>query len=835
MQDKDISSYEYCSVYILDNPYCIDNEYDYYIPADLRGYVFRGCFITVPFGKGNRKQMAIAVGLKRASDYKDVKPIVDVCRDKDPVTEDILKTCFYVKDQTLCTMGDAVRSAVPSAVLGKLSEYYYPCEQKDASRSLSCELDPADLFVYEYIKGRGYVSEDSLKARFGAGSASESLKKLLQKKYIGRDLRESGSASEQFDVYCTLSDRENARRILYGDSDLKLRSQKHKQIIEYLLENEGEIAVDTVLDATDASKAQLKALKEKGIVEEILKRVYRESISVNASERREITLTDEQNNAFSYIRSAIDSGKAQAILLHGVTGSGKTSVMMKAVEECVSRGKGAIMLLPEIALTPQTLGRFYSYFGNRIALVHSALSAGERYDAYSKIRSGEADIVIGTRSAIFAPVKDLGLIVIDEEHEATYKSETNPKYHARDVARFRCADMNAVMLLASATPSVESYTKACDGKYKLLTLKQRYNDAKLPTVDIYDMRNECRAGNMSPIGQRLREKLVSVTGRGEQAILFLNRRGYNTMISCRSCGESIKCPNCSVAMHYHTYKGNYDSGFLFCHLCGYKTSVPSSCPQCGSGHIQRLGFGTQKIEEELQELLPGRRIIRLDADTTSKKESHKDLLEAFRRHEGDVLLGTQMVTKGHDFPDVTLVGVLLADMSLYVDDYHANERTFSMLTQVIGRAGRGDREGYALIQTNNPDNDIIKRACTQDYEEFYKNEIRLRKLLTFPPYCDIALLTLTSSDEKQALMTATRLKEEIEVLTKDQFSDVRFLMFGPFEAPVYKMEGKYRIRIVIKCRINKRSRELFSHLLKTFGRENASRPILTVDFNPSGL
>ena len=357
----------------------------------------------------------------------------------------------------------------------------------------------------------------------------------------------------------------------------------------------------------------------------------------------------------------------------------------------------------------------------------------------------------------------------------------------------------------------------------------------LPEVVIHDMRNEVATGNVSPIGSLLKEKLVEVMSRGEQAVLFLNRRGYNTMISCRSCGEVIKCPNCSVAMHYHTKGGNYDDGFLFCHLCGTKAPVPKMCPDCQSEHLYKMGFGTQKIQQELEELLPGKRIIRLDADTTGKKTSHKELLEAFRRHEGDVLLGTQMVTKGHDFPDVTLVGVLLADMSLYMDDYHANERTFSMLTQVIGRAGRGQKRGMAIIQTNNPNNETIARACTQNYREFFENEIRLRKLLVFPPYCDIALLTLTSSDEKQTLMMATRLREEIETLMKNEYSDTPLIVFGPFEAPVYKVEGKYRVRMVVKCRLNRRSRELFSSLLCTFGKDGVNKPILTVDFNPTSL
>ena len=340
---------------------------------------------------------------------------------------------------------------------------------------------------------------------------------------------------------------------------------------------------------------------------------------------------------------------------------------------------------------------------------------------------------------------------------------------------------------------------------------------------------------MSPIGRLLNEQLRRVADRGEQSILFLNRRGYNTSVSCRSCGETLTCPNCSISLNYHTKKGNYDDGFLFCHFCGFKSRVPDTCPSCKSEHLQKIGFGTQRLERELAELLPDKKILRMDADSTSAKNSLPELLTKFKNREADVLLGTQMVTKGHDFPNVTLVGVLLADMSVYMDDYHANERTFSMLTQVIGRAGRSEKKGIAIIQTNNPDNDTIKLACAQDYEAFYESEIRLRKLLVFPPYCDIALINISCSDEKQAVMGAVRVREEIDRQTSGEFADVKLIVFGPVESPVYKAEGKYRMRIVIKCRLNKRSREFFSRLLGDFGKNNKSRASMSVNFNPTAL
>ena len=456
-------------------------------------------------------------------------------------------------------------------------------------------------------------------------------------------------------------------------------------------------------------------------------------------------------------------------------------------------------------------------------------------DAYHRILSGEADVVVGTRSAVFAPVKNLGLIVLDEEHEHTYKSDMNPKYHARDVARYRCAHNKAVMLLCSATPSLESYKRAKEGRYTLLTLRSRHAGAVLPEVRVADMRGEAGEGNLSPLGRQLTEALTENVAAGNQAILFLNRRGYNHVVSCRSCGKAVTCPSCSVSLTYHTKKNSYDEGYLVCHICGRRQPLPLTCPSCGSEHLARLGYGTQRVEQELGELLPGRGILRMDTDTTSTRFSYDELLVAFRRHEADVLLGTQMVTKGHDFPDVTLVGVLMADASLYLDDYRAGERTFSMLTQVIGRAGRAGKRGMAVIQTCNPDHDVIALACKQDYESFYEREIKLRRLLVFPPFCDIALLTLSHKDERELLLAARALSDELSGRISSTYSDVRVVVFGPFEAPVYRADGNYRMRMVVKCMLTKRSRAMFAELLCAFQKQGNGTPLLSVDFNPSNL
>ena len=830
-------AFEYAKVYLLDNPYSIDTTYDYFIPPDMRGEIGRGSFVAVPFGRSNRKQMALVWSLTHAPDYKDAKPIDSVCIDRAPLDEEMLLLSEFMKEHFLCTIGEAVRCTVPAAAIGRMEEFYYP--NPTGGPDATGKNAPIDLFVYEYIVTAGGRTMDALKVKFGAAAAREAVEHLLSKGYIGKELHVGRVAGESFENYYSLAVcREDAERILNGEGGIKLRSAVHKAIIGALLRADEPMSAQALMRDCSAGSAQFKALIDKGLIKLDARRVFRDSIytsNEHVGELREVVLNDEQRAACDEIIKQLDAKKAAASLLFGVTGSGKTSVIMGAIDAALERGRGVIMLLPEIALTPQTLRIFNSRYGDRVALIHSGLSAGERYDSYSRIRSGEADLVVGTRSAVFAPVHDLGLIIIDEEHESTYKSDTSPKYHARDIARFRCAHNDAVMLLSSATPSIESFTKAREGKYKLLRLKNRYGDAVLPEVKIYDMRNEQRTGNLSPIGRLLKTELAAVAERGEQSVLFLNRRGYNTSVSCRSCGETLTCPNCSISLNYHTKRGTYDEGFLFCHFCGFKSRVPEECPSCKSEHLQKIGFGTQRVEREIKDLLPEKRVLRMDADSTSTKNSLPELLSRFKNREADVLLGTQMVTKGHDFPDVTLVGVLLADMSIYMDDYHANERTFSMLTQVIGRAGRSEKRGVAVIQTNNPDNDTIKLACAQDYEAFYESEIRLRKLLVFPPYCDIALINISCGDEKQAVIAAAKLRREIDRYHNLEFKDVQLMIFGPFESPVYKAEGKYRMRIVIKCRLNKRTREFFSTLLCEFGRNNKSRAVMSVNFNPTSL
>ena len=607
-----------------------------------------------------------------------------------------------------------------------------------------------------------------------------------------------------------------------------IRSEGQRAVIEYLVKI-GSADMELVRAIPGVTYAHVSALADKNIIKivesEAIRNPYAEYARIR--DNSVVELSDAQQTAYNTIENLLLSEKAEAALLFGITGSGKTKVIMKAIDRTLAIGKRVIMLVPEIALTPQTVNIFCRRYGERVAVIHSSLSQCERLDAWRRIKRGDVDLVIGTRSAVFAPIDNLGMIVIDEEHEHTYKSESDPKYHARDIAAYRCGKSNALMLLASATPSLESFYKAKNNVYTLVPLRERYGGARLPDAVIVDMREELRLGNTSPISDRLLKSLNAVYENENQAILFLNRRGYSTQINCRECGDVLTCPRCSVSLTYHADR---DGGKMLCHMCGYTDRVPKACPSCNAEKLAFLGYGTQKLESELNKYAPDMSVLRMDADTTSGKMSYDRMLEDFREGRADILLGTQMVAKGHDFPRVTLVGVALADTSLYVSDFRAAEKTFSLLTQVIGRAGRAGDSGLAVIQTFAPKNEVIRLACNQDYEKFYEGEIALRKELSYPPFCDIAQLTLTSEDEQELFRESKRLSDKILERLNSDLGKLPFIVFGPFEAQVYKLNEKYRMRMIIKCRLNNLSRRFFHELLCEF---SPSRKVtLAIDFNP---
>ncbi len=741
-------------VYLLDAPYHIDRGFDYFSDTELP----LGAIVKVPFGNADRLRLGVVTAIGGDSEGVVLKPVHSALQERYFLTEEMLGLCFFLKEYTLCTLGEAVKAVLPP------------------------------------------------------GATAESLNVKIKKT-------------------CSLAlSKEDTEALLAAKGRAGIRSEGQRAVLDYLLDITS-AEYELLRELPGVSAANISALRDKGYIRisesEEMRNPY-STYSVGAR-RDEIVLSRAQTDAYIKIDELLKEDAPRAALLFGVTGSGKTKVIMRAIDETLDMGKRVIMMVPEISLTPQTLGIFCKRYGERVAVIHSSLSRGERLDAWHRIKKGEVDLVIGTRSAVFAPLSDIGLIVIDEEHEHTYKSESDPKYHARDVAAFRVGKSRGLMLLASATPSLESYYKAKCGKYSLITLKERYGGVKLPDAVIVDMREELRLGNTSAISERLLECLGELRERGEQAILFLNRRGYNSQINCKNCGEVLTCPRCSVSLTYHTGSGG---GKLLCHLCGHTEPVPRKCPSCGSDKLSFVGSGTQKVEAELGMYLPSSPIMRMDADTTTGKLAYDRMLEDFRRGRAEILLGTQMVAKGHDFPKVTLVGVVLADTSLYVSDFRASERTFSLLTQVIGRAGRAS-EGVAVIQTYSPKNEIIRLACLQDYESFYEGEIAIRSELSYPPFCDMVSLTLTSENERALFDAARKLSESVGKKLEGEYSNYPFITFGPFEAQVYKLNDKYRMKMVVKCRLNRDTRRMFHELLTEFAKERLVT--LSVDLNPQNI
>ncbi len=797
-----------------------DKLYSYILPADLLPTAQAGCRVTVPFGRGNTKRQGIIFKIAEG-ELKNLKSIYGLIDEEPILNEEMLAVCFFLHERTFCTYYDAVHAVLPTGLTHRMVNYY--SANPDFVSSNLLEHDENQIYTYLFNKGE--TAEKDIVKNFGV--VSDVLEKMCRIEALVKNSDTKRRMKDATQKWVRLSD----------DIDLsKIKFTSQQSQVVSLLGEVGTAAAKEICYFTGVSTAVIDRLISKGILIGFEKPVYRTpKIKPSQKGGGEILLTDEQQLAFNGLLKEFKDEEAHTALLYGITGSGKTKVFLKLVDAAVQDKRGVIVMVPEISLTPQLLGIFSARYGDKIAVFHSAMSMGQRMDEWKRIRDGKALIALGTRSAVFAPFKELGLVIIDEEQEHTYKSDMNPKYHTRDVARYRAAYHSCVMLLASATPSFESYKKALDGKYTLIELKNRYGGARLPEAIISDMRPEIKSGNTTPLGKELCERLISTTAEKNQSILFINRRGYNNFLSCRDCGEAVRCPNCSVSMTYHTDTPQYTDGYLACHWCGKRIPVPQSCPTCQGSHLARMGYGTQRVEQELGFILPSANILRMDTDTTAQKNSYEELLGKFKRHEADVLLGTQMVTKGHDFPDVTLVGVLLADSSLYLDDYRAAERTFAMLTQVIGRAGRAQKNGVAVIQTNNPDNECIRLAAKQDYRAFYDSEIKLRRLLVFPPFCDIALLTLTSRDEKELLKASALLSNKLKLCVKKEYSDIPIIAYGPFEAPVYKVENKYRMRMVLKCTNNKRTRAMLFELLSYFSASGAKGLSLSVDINPTNL
>lgn len=671
--------------------------------------------------------------------------------------------------------------------------------ERDKLKEIARVLDPEPVFTPDQLKLALWMRDRFFCTFYEAARAM-----LPAGMWFSSGERRVGDKVQKFAALAV-----SAEEVAEISAHKHLSAPKQEAILD-LLASVGEAAVSDILAFTGSSLTSLNALEKQDLVEVTVREVYRRPVRPVGPEASPIALTGEQTAAFEGLCRLMRGGKPAAALLYGVTGSGKTSVYIRLVQEALRDGRTALIMVPEIALTPQLVEIFSSHFGDDIAVLHSSLTMGERYDEWKRIRKGGVRVVIGTRSAVFAPLENIGLIVIDEEQEHTYKSENAPRYHARDVAKYRCVHENALLLLGSATPSVESMYAAREGRYSLFTLENRFNAHPLPKVLIADMREELRHGNGGAVSTLLRDELAKNIENGEQSILFLNRRGASNLVMCGECGYTFECKNCSVSMTYHSV-----GQCLRCHYCGWSAPVPEECPECG-GKLKFVGVGTQKLEEELGELFPGVGVIRMDTDTVSRAGSHQKLLSRFKEQRVPILLGTQMVTKGLDFSNVTLAAVISADQSLYAGDFRAHERTFSLITQVVGRSGRGEKSGRAVLQTFTPENSVLKLAAAQDYTDFYENEIKIRRLMNVPPAADQMTVTVTGLDEGTVLRGCVRLSE---MLRGQAPAGADLTVLGPAPAGITKVNNRFRYKLTLQLSNTRQMRDLVSRTIRAFSAD----------------
>ncbi len=780
--------------------YAIDKAYDYLLPDELSGRV--GCRVLVPFGRGNRLSEGVILSLHQEVPAKPLKAVRSLLDDEPVVTEKELRLALWMSRRYFCTFYDALRTILPAAVWYRYREIWslrQPVLMPDA---------PEREQAVARLLQDGPLAEDKLCQALG-----DDIPPLL------RRMEKAGTLTHTTEQQKKVRDKVVAFASLCVPAeqaaDLAGRSSKRREVVSFLARN-GETALHDLRYFTGAAKKTVDDLCRLGAVSLREQEEYRISEKQYAVKVTDITLNDEQQRVCDALLAQVDRGEAGVTLLLGVTGSGKTMVYIRLAQLLLERGKSVMILVPEIALTPQMMARFTAYFGDRVALLHSGLRMTERYDQYKRIRRGEARIVLGTRSAVFAPLVELGLIIMDEEQEGSYESENAPCYHARDVAKYRCAQEGARLLLGSATPTVETAWHAERGDYGLLELRQRFNRQALPRVIVADLRHELRQGRSTVISQPLYDELQKNMAAGEQSILFLNRRGSSRQLLCPQCSYVPECPRCSVYLTYHSANDR-----LMCHYCGFSQPAPERCPDCG-GALKHIGFGTQRVEEELHELFPGTEVLRMDADTVSA--GHEALLRQFEERRVPILLGTQMVAKGLDFENVTLVGVLSADLSLYVDHYRAAERTFNLLTQVVGRAGRGAKKGRAVIQTYTPENDVIQAAAAQDYERFYRSEIQLRRLRRDPPFADQFIITVSGGEEDDVRRAVGLLRSGLAAaVKKPPYDDMGLELIGPAPAPVVRVNGSYRYRLLLLGENNAQVRGLLSSFMRAFAQRAENR------------
>ncbi len=766
----------------------VDQTYDYKIPEMYDDIIEIGMRVIVPFGR--RKIMGYVLDIKAHSDYENLKHITRIIDLTPTLTPELIRLAKELSYRNISPLVSNLQAMLPSALKSNYTKYVTVKNPEHLPSDIKALFDHKTKVKLTQIDQNHHPQ----------------IKRLVRDDVLDISTEITQKYNKKYDDYIVLLDAET-----------EVRGSKQQAVITYLKTHPKSLK-KKVIEETNAPYSTISSLEKKGIIKTVSEEAYREIDTLTAPLDKDIVLNEKQQVAFDTINDA--HHHYDVYLLHGVTGSGKTEIYLNLIESVIARGEQAIVLVPEISLTPMMMSRFRGRFKDDVAVLHSHLSIGEKYDEWRKIKREEVHVVVGARSAIFAPFTNLGMIIIDEEHSDTYKQESSPTYHAIDVAKMRAETYDIPLVLGSATPQVESYYYALQGRYHLLELPYRANATTLPDVYIEDMTEEFKQGNRSILSKRLHGLIEDRLNKQEQVMLLLNRRGHSTFVMCRSCGEVIMCPNCDISLTYHDRHNH-----LKCHYCGYETANPNACPHCQSKHIRYMGIGTEKVEEIMTELFPDARIIRMDRDTTTQKNSHEKLLHEFE-HKGDILIGTQMIAKGLDYPNVTLVGVLAADMSLHLPDYKAIEKTFQLLTQVSGRAGRHQIQGEVVIQTYNQDHYAIQYAKHHDYIGFYKEEIHIRSLSGYRPVKELIQIIVSDKDVKKVLKIGTKIVLKIR---HDATNNPQVL--GPVLPKVARINNRYRAQIIIKYDEEKNIHEVLQNIYDTYQTECA----IAIDRHPNLL
>lgn len=800
--------------------FAIDKPYSYRIPFGMA--VVPGQRVQVPFGRGNQITEGIVLTVEEGEE--EALKTIEKCLDEEPILTDTqLRLAAFMRERYFCTFYDAIRVMLPGGLWFRTKETLALTEDRSwKEKTIRKEGAKALLDFLESLGGR--AEESAVKELLDDEDVlSDVIKYLVGKKWITarKDfLRRGGDKTEKIITLAV-----PAEEALEYASRRPRSAAMQKSVLE-LMTSIGSGAVKDVCYFTGASMSTISRLEKLGYVrlddQPVLRCREIRPVPLDGP----LVLQGDQEECFRGLAEQLQEANPGVALLYGVTGSGKTAVYLKLIQKTLDDGKSAMLLVPEIALTPQLLGLLAAYFGEKVAVLHSSLSPGERYDQWKRVRKGDATVVVGTRSAVFAPCAP-GLIILDEEQEHSYKSENTPRYSAKEIAIWRGAKEGALVLLGSATPSVESMYRAKTGAYRLYTLRQRFNGKALPTVEIVDLREEVKLGNDTSLSVPLRHGIMDANREGKQTILLLNRRGNSRCVVCVDCRKTPECPGCSLPLTYHSANKR-----LMCHYCGFSQPVPGRCPSCG-GPLKTVGTGTQKVQEEMAALFPDLEVIRMDADTVSAANTHEQILNRFQKEKIPVLIGTQMVAKGLNLPDVTMVGVLDADLSLYTGDYRAGETTFNMLTQVVGRAGRGDTPGKAIIQTMVPEHQVIKLAARQDYDGFYELEIPLRRVQNVPPFGDIAVVTFTGMEESAVLRGAAKFRDSLNAcLSQAPYDTETCTTLGPAPCVVPKINYQFRFQLTLRCRMTKRLRQLLAYLLRQCKQDRLNRGVnVFIDVN----